>query len=235
MSEKLPTTQTVRSPDGVYLARISEDGLAVWLLNGLTRTPLRSLATTSQRVYALAFAPDGARIALACLDGSVVVHATGFQQGVSAPELTYTDHRDSVIAVAFSTDGQCIASGSWDRSVRLWDVRGEVPDGQRTLAVYTGHSSAVYIVACAPDGQLVASAELHGPVHVWRPDAATCVGVQVWASSPDHYVEEVQWTQEGHLALHLDGGAIEVWDVRTGAFQGSPSRIPPLSTIPARM
>ena len=39
-------------------------------------------------------------------------------------------HTNAVASVAFSLDGQTLASGSWDYSIRLWDVRtGKPPAG----------------------------------------------------------------------------------------------------------
>ncbi|MEN3002201.1 MAG: hypothetical protein ABDI19_10240 [Armatimonadota bacterium] len=62
-------------------------------------------------------------------------------------------HGGYVYSVAFSPDGQLLASGSEDRIIRLW----RVADGQ-LLRTLTGHTHIVYSVAFSPDGQLIASA-----------------------------------------------------------------------------
>ncbi len=65
---------------------------------------------------------------------------------------TLTGHTNWVMSVAFSPDGQTLASGSWDSTIKLW----RVSDGSliRTL---TGHTSSVRSVAFSPDGQMLAS------------------------------------------------------------------------------
>ena len=76
---------------------------------------------------------------------------------------TLAGHTGPVHRVALSPDGRLLASGSWDRTLRLW----ETPNG-RLLATLRGHTGLVLGVALFADGRLLASGSEDGTVRLWE-------------------------------------------------------------------
>ena len=79
---------------------------------------IQTLAGHSRSVTAVAFSPDGKRIASGSDDQTVKV----WDAATGDLEKTLAGHSRSVRAVAFSPDGKRIASGSNDKTIKLWDV-----------------------------------------------------------------------------------------------------------------
>ncbi len=76
---------------------------------------------------------------------------------------TLRGHEDWVRSVAFSPDGQTLASGSDDQTVQLWDLR----EPEAEPVVLRGHEASVLSVAFSPDGQTLASGSADQTVRLW--------------------------------------------------------------------
>ncbi|HEX6885802.1 MAG TPA: serine/threonine-protein kinase [Planctomycetota bacterium] len=109
-------------------------------------------------------------------------------------------HTGSVRAVAIPPDGETIAAGSEDGSVRLWSAA----DG-RELATLTGHAGPVTAVTFAPDGRHLASASEDDTVRLW--DAGTASLVHVITT----HVDDVR-----ALAFSADGAVLASGDAQGG-------------------
>jgi WD40 repeat protein len=123
-------------------------------------------------------------------------------------ERTLTGHSDSVWSVAYSPDGQTLASGSWDKTIKLWNVKTG-----NLLQTLTGHSDQVRSVAYSPDGQTLASGSSDKTIKLWNVRTGNLLQTltghsdSVWlAYSPDGQT----------LASGSWDNTIKIWDVKTG-------------------
>jgi len=87
-----------------------------------------------------------AAIVLAVLVFGVMLRGAGDEQRL----LTLTGHTGTVGTVAFSPNGKLIASGSYDRSVKIWDVGSGL-----LLQTLSGEMEAVYAVGFEPNGKRI--------------------------------------------------------------------------------
>lgn len=80
-------------------------------------------------------------------------------------------HTDSVFAVAFSPDGTKLASGGYDRVIRLWDMTAQRP---RVVGTLAGHQGTVLALAFGRDNMLLMSGGKDETARVWfTPEART--------------------------------------------------------------
>ncbi len=145
-----PVTAVSFSADGKQLASGCYGRVTVWDLT--EGKPVKVLTNVLGAVNDLKFSPDGKLLAVAggqpSFKGDLRLYDATSWQLVA----TLGGHDDVVFCVAFTADGNRLASASFDKTVRLWDVAAH-----KQQLVIPHHSDFVYGVAFSPDGKQVIS------------------------------------------------------------------------------
>ncbi|MEH2059583.1 MAG: serine/threonine-protein kinase [Nostoc sp.] len=159
------------SPDGQILASGSWDKtIKLWDVN--TGREIATIAGHQLQVNSVAFSPDGKLLASASYDRTIRLWQIPALES-SQKELqnrpsysllsTLSGHAWAVLTVAFSPDGQILATGSDDNTIKLWEVN----TGQ-LICTLVGHSWSVVAVAFSADGETLLSASCDKTVKLWR-------------------------------------------------------------------
>ena len=146
------------SPNGELLATGGDD----WTFRLWNVSRGQNIATlehnvdrTRWQVKDIAFSPDGQRLATA---GRHVK----LWEVTNQTEIATLQHNGYVWALAFSPNGQLLAAGDGEGTVKIWDVQQ-----RQAIARLAGDTTAVYSVTFSPDGRTLASAGYQGEVKLW--------------------------------------------------------------------
>lgn len=173
LAKGMPLLPTFREPNGVRGVAVHAASKTVaWITAGrlwslwTTTKPdrkertLKHTSSVNNSARSIAFHPDGEQLAIGVnwdvqLHGVNAVREPGVLKG----------HKGVVSTLAYSPDGRTLATGSWDSTVRLWEL-----STGREQACFRWPIGRVNCLAYAPDGLRLAAAGATGQIVIWDCD-----------------------------------------------------------------
>ena len=224
-----PVMAVAWSPDGTRLATAAAPGTRpitgaafddrtarIWTADG---TLMHELTGHTNLLTAVAWSPDGTRLATAAADST----ARLWTAGGSLRQLT--GHTTTVGAVAWSPDGARLATAAADKTARIWTADGTA------VHELTGHTRGVWAVAWSPDGTRLATASSDRTARIWSADGIAlhelihlsglnAMLAVAWSPDGTRLATAVAsdsmariWTVDGTLMHELTGHTSPVWAV----------------------
>lgn len=198
------------SPDGMRVAYGDDQVIGVWDLVTGART--NRLKGHTGVVDGIAFSPDGATIVS-------VAESTKLWNSENRQEVVCVGHSSHVQSLGFSADGEWIASGSNDGSIRRW----RVDVGEEILSIQGGGA----FVAVSRLGDKIASGNIDGSISVFRPSDGQEVCRLEGHEKP---VNSLAFNAEGTLLLSGSSDkTLRLWDIASGdnllVFRGHESTV----------
>ncbi|HOX60081.1 MAG TPA: hypothetical protein PLC99_24660 [Verrucomicrobiota bacterium] len=210
-------TSVTFSADGKFIVSGSKDNtLCIWSTspNDAMSEAFELPGKPNARVRSVAFSPDGKSVA-AGTDKIIFLWDVSTSTLLGSP---FAGHTEDIYSIAYSPDGERIASGGKDKTLRLWDAA----TGIELAPPLTGHTDTIYGIAFSPDGKRIASASEDQTVRLW--DAAT--GEQVGNPFAKHtdIVFSVDFSPlDGKRIASVSGDkTLRLWDAASGTPLGKP-------------
>ncbi|KAL6831934.1 hypothetical protein V8C40DRAFT_285364 [Trichoderma camerunense] len=139
---------------------------------------------------------------------------TGGSASNDSKPATLRGHSDSVRSVAFSDDSQLLASGSTDKTIKLWNLMTGKNNCQQTLQ---GHSQSVLSVTFSHDSKLIASGSSDTTIKLWNTTTGQCRQTLQGHSSS---ILSVAFSHDSKLlASGSSDTTIKLWNTTTGQCQ----------------
>ncbi len=187
---------------------------------------LEALSAVGKAPCQVCFAPGGDLLACNRPRAGASLHEVSlWQLGAGRGRQLATRHQGEVSCLAFSPDGRTLATGSFDRTVRLHDTTAPAP-AAHARPLYLGRVSPpadgfvllqgpkVHYLAFSPDGQSLASASPTGLIKLWDATTGHTRGTLKGQSPSLH---AIAYSPDSRALASASGdGTVRIWDLATG-------------------
>jgi eukaryotic-like serine/threonine-protein kinase len=199
-------------PASKWLVTGTDGGLQIW---GTADWSARTLTNVWPNFNNLAFSPKG--------DGfACVKRGEGRLLWVDLPTVTITpiaSNQDAIVALAISSDGKWLASGSQYGQITLWDLAA-----WQRITEFPAHWGLVYGLAFSPNGKWLASGGNDQLIHLWSAGSTNRV-----ATFHGHLDEiyALSFSANGQTLLSASkDGTAKLWPVEGGRTRSHSFALP---------
>jgi WD40 repeat protein len=127
----------------------------------------------------------------------------------------FAGHESWVTSLVLTPDGKKLISGSWDGTVRVWDV-----DTGKADPILESHKSKIYSVAVSRDGKRAASGGGNGEVYLWDLESNAELA-HLEGHDEESEVNGIAFTPDGkRVVTAASDGDIRIWDAANGKDLG---------------
>jgi WD40 repeat protein len=189
------------SPDGRQLAAADSGEALLWDLRTGSVRPLRQ----EKNALCLAFNPKGTKLAVGDGDDVMLWDLTSNHSPV-----VLHGHTFPVRAILFSPDGKTLVSGTFDGTVRFWDLTGS---GPKLIAVGR-HERDINSMALSADGRILATGSQDRRIGLWEMKTGKSIRS---LTGQDAEIQSVALSPDGaKVASASENGRVILWNVVTG-------------------
>ncbi|KAI0244513.1 U3 small nucleolar RNA-associated protein 13 [Massospora cicadina] len=205
-----------RIPDGILASGSKDHTARVWKVDALTQPPtVQCLAVCSghaEAVSALALSnrPDRTLLVTGSVDRTIKMWDVTQAAEESSIKSIYTfqAHDKEINTVAFSPSDRFFATGSHDKTAKLWNTE----DGS-LVGTFKGHKRGVWGVGFSPTEPLVATASGDKTIKLWNVSSLACV--KTFEGHTNSVLAVLFLSGGRQLMSSGSDGLVKLWDIKT--------------------
>ena len=213
------------SSNGMLASGGSDGSISIWNLTNKEMGKIKTISRAhSSGIRDITFSSNGEVLASASNDHSIKLWNTNtgnlnlINRLENSSDTGIESHLSNVTSVAISHNGKLLASGSDDKTVKLWNV-----EAGKKLETIPGYSKYVEDVVFSPDDQLLATSTYNGKIVVWKINPSNeftkyrFIRKQASMSDNLRQVRDLAFSPNGKLlASASDDDTIKLWNPQTG-------------------